>query len=156
MIFKKNPLLVSSFTLLILLSFSLSAQEQRKSTFLGSSLIHMPSTEDVGKNGLDFRFNHRFGNAKSTSYDFFGLDNGANTQLSLDYGLTDRITIGIARTSFQKTYEARGKIRLLTQDSNFPVTISFLEFSVKKRKNNLNFTVLILKPPPVFRVLILN
>lgn len=125
MIFKKNPLLVSSFTLLILLSFSLSAQEQRKSTFLGSSLIHMPSTEDVGKNGLDFRFNHRFGNAKSTSYDFFGLDNGANTQLSLDYGLTDRITIGIARTSFQKTYEARGKIRLLTQDSNFPVTISF-------------------------------
>lgn len=107
MIFKKNPFLISFFLLFILLPFSLSAQEQRKSTFLGSSLIHMPSTEEVGKNGLDFRFNHRFGNAKSTSYDFFGLDNGANTQLSLDYGLTDRITIGIARTSFQKTI--RGK-----------------------------------------------
>ncbi|ALO26963.1 DUF5777 family beta-barrel protein [Leptospira borgpetersenii] len=106
-------------------SVSLSAQEQKKSAFLGSSLIHMPSTEDVGKNGLDFRFNHRFGNAKSASYDFLGLDNGANTQLSLDYGVTDRLTIGIARTSFQKTYEARGKIRLLTQDSSFPVTISF-------------------------------
>ncbi|AOP34822.1 hypothetical protein A0128_13775 [Leptospira tipperaryensis] len=101
------------------------SQEQRKSAFLGTSLIHMPSTEDVGKNGLDFRFNHRFGDAKSTSYDFLGLDNGANTQLSLDYGVTDRITVGIARTSFQKTYEARSKIRLLTQDSSFPVTMSF-------------------------------
>ncbi|RHX79718.1 DUF5777 family beta-barrel protein [Leptospira yasudae] len=110
---------------LFLISVGLSAQEQRKSAFLGSSLIHMPSTEDVGKDGLDFRINHRFGNAKSTSYDFIGLDNGANTQLSLDYGLTDRITIGVARTSFQKTYEARGKVRLLTQDSNFPVTVSF-------------------------------
>lgn len=66
--FKKSPFLIFLF---LLLSFSLSAQEQRKSTFLGSSLIHMPSTEDVGKSSLDFRFNHRFGNAKSTSYDFF-------------------------------------------------------------------------------------
>lgn len=115
------------FSVLLFISFvfSVSAQEQRKSTFLGTSLIHMPSTEDVGKNGLDFRFNHRFGDAKSTSYDFLGLDNGANTQLSLDYGVTDRITLGVARTSFQKTYEARGKVRLLTQDSSFPVTISF-------------------------------
>ncbi|RHX85870.1 hypothetical protein DLM75_19815 [Leptospira stimsonii] len=116
-----------SISVLFLLTFvsPVFSQEQRKSAFLGSSLIHMPSTEDVGKNGLDFRFNHRFGNAKSTSYDFLGLDNGANTQLSLDYGLTDRITVGFARTSFQKTYEARSKVRLLTQDSSFPVTVSF-------------------------------
>ncbi|WP_414467802.1 DUF5777 family beta-barrel protein [Leptospira mtsangambouensis] len=111
---------------LIFLSFvfPVYSQELRKTAFLGTSLIHMPSTEDVGKNGIDFRFNHRFGDAKSTSYDFFGLDQGANTQLSLDYGVTDRITVGIARTSFQKTYEARSKVRLLTQDSDFPLTIS--------------------------------
>ncbi|WP_179099872.1 DUF5777 family beta-barrel protein [Leptospira santarosai] len=119
--FKVNWFLIPLFLSPILLS----AQKREQSAFLGSSLIHMPSTEDVGKNGLDFRFNHRFGNAKSASYDFFGLDNGANTQLSLDYGLTDRVTVGIARTSFQKTYEVRGKIRLLTQDSGFPVTVSF-------------------------------
>ncbi|XDD51920.1 DUF5777 family beta-barrel protein [Leptospira sp. WS92.C1] len=116
---------VCFYFFLIVCSIPLFGQEQRKSAFLGSSLIHMPSTEDVGKQGLDFRFNHRFGNAKSTSYDFLGLDNGANTQFSLDYGVTDRITVGIARTSAQKTYEARTKIRLLTQEGNFPVTISF-------------------------------
>lgn len=123
--FRINFSLIPFLILSTSFSFALFAQEQGRSAFLGSSLIHMPSTEDVGKSGLDFRFNHRFGNAKSASYDFLGLDNGANTQLSLDYGLTDRITIGIARTSFQKTYEARGKIRLITQNSNFPITVSF-------------------------------
>ncbi|EMY62356.1 DUF5777 family beta-barrel protein [Leptospira terpstrae] len=113
-----------SFSFLMFV-FPTLAQEQRKTAFLGSSLIHMPSTEDVGKKSIDFRFNHRFGDAKSTSYDFFGLDNGTNTQLSLDYGITDRISVGIARTSYQKTYEARSKVRLLTQDSDFPLTISF-------------------------------
>lgn len=122
---KKSFRKIFPLLLVCFYSFGLTAQEQRKSAFLGSSLIHMPSTEDVGKQGLDFRINHRFGNAKATSYDFLGLDNGANTQLSLDYGITDRITVGIARTSFQKTYEARGKVRLLTQDSSFPVTVSF-------------------------------
>ncbi|WP_035982810.1 DUF5777 family beta-barrel protein [Leptospira meyeri] len=115
---------ISSIIILSFL-FPVYSQEQRKTAFLGTSLIHMPSTEDVGKNGIDFRFNHRFGDAKSTSYDFFGLDQGANTQLSLDYGITDRITVGLARTSFQKTYEARSKVRLLTQDTDFPLTISF-------------------------------
>ncbi len=138
--FRINFSLIPFLIFLILLtsfSFALSAQERGKSAFLGSSLIHMPSTEDVGKSGLDFRFNHRFGNAKSASYDFLGLDNGANTQLSLDYGLTDRITIGIARTSFQKTYEARGKIRLITQNSNFPITVSFFGvFGQETEKQN--------------------
>lgn len=115
---------ILSLIILMLVS-PIDSQEFRKTAFLGTSLIHMPSTEDVGKNGIDFRFNHRFGDAKSTSYDFFGLDQGANTQLSLDYGITDRISVGLARTSFQKTYEARSKVRLLTQDTDFPLTISF-------------------------------
>jgi hypothetical protein len=57
---------------------------------MGSSLIFMPSTEDIGKKNLVFRINHRFGNAKSGLRDFYGLDEGANTQLGLDYGLTDQ------------------------------------------------------------------
>ncbi|TGL06732.1 hypothetical protein EHQ43_09870 [Leptospira bouyouniensis] len=111
--------------IILLLVSPIDSQEFRKTAFLGTSLIHMPSTEDVGKNGIDFRINHRFGDAKSTFYDFFGLDQGANTQLSLDYGISDRISVGLARTPFQKTYEARSKVRLLTQDSDFPLTISF-------------------------------
>ena len=63
--------------LLVLPATSLFSQARMKSTFMGSSLIHMPNTEDIGKDNLDFRFNHRFGNAKSTSEEFLGLDAGA-------------------------------------------------------------------------------
>jgi hypothetical protein len=84
----------------------------------------MPSTEDVGAKNLVFRFNHRFGNAKSGLDDFYGLDQGANTQLALDYGITDKWMVGIARTSAFKTYELRTKYRIISQDS-FPFTVSF-------------------------------
>ncbi len=94
------------------------------STFMGSSLIHMPSTEAIGKKNLDFRFNHRFNNAKNTLDDFFGFDGGANTQLSLDYGLSDKWSVGIARTSFFKTYELRTKYSLLSENNGSPVSVS--------------------------------
>ena len=83
---------------LLVLSFqSVISQSYTKSSFMGSSLIHIPTTEDLGKDNLDFRFNHRFGNAKSTSDEFLGLDGGANTQLSLDYGFTDKWSAGLTK-----------------------------------------------------------
>ena len=111
--------------ILILAATSLFAQAQPKSAFMGSSLINMPTTEDVGKDNLDFRFNHRFTNGKATSATFGGLDGGANTQLSLDYGITEKWSAGIARTSAFQTYEARTKYRILTQDDSMPFSLSF-------------------------------
>ncbi|GBF48524.1 hypothetical protein LPTSP4_00230 [Leptospira ryugenii] len=87
-------------------------------------MIFMPSTEDIGEKNLVFRFNHRFGNAKSGLDDFYGLDEGANTQLALDYGLSDRWMVGLARTSQFKTWETRTKYRVFSQDSNIPFTLS--------------------------------
>jgi hypothetical protein len=111
--------------LLILSATSLFSDTVIKSTFMGSSLINMPSTEDVGKDNLDFRINHRFGNGKSTSATFAGMDGGANTQLSLDYGFTEKWSAGIARTSAFQTYEAKTKYRVLTQGDSMPFTLSF-------------------------------
>jgi Membrane bound beta barrel domain (DUF5777) len=120
-----NQLIIFFICLAFCAYTQLSAQAQTKSAFMGSSLINMPSTEDVGKDNLDFRFNHRFGNAKSTSSTFAGLDGGANTQLSLDYGLSEKWSVGIARTSAFKTYEARTKYRILTQSDSMPFSLSF-------------------------------
>ncbi len=117
--------LTLSLGIIILSASSLFAEAQTKSTFMGSSLINMPSTEDVGKDNLDFRFNHRFGNGKSTSATFAGLDGGANTQLSLDYGFTEKLSVGIARTSAFQTYEARSKYKILNQNDSMPVSLSF-------------------------------
>ncbi|MCB1144008.1 MAG: hypothetical protein KDK54_17290 [Leptospiraceae bacterium] len=126
--------------LLVLINPSLRSDDFRKSTFMGNSLIHMPSTEDIGKGNLDFRFNHRFSNAKSGFSDFFGLDGGANTQLSLDYGITDRLSVGIARTSFFKTYEGRSKFRLIS-DGDFHIPFNISLFGVLGQETSVqNYT----------------
>ncbi len=78
--------------------------------FIGTSLIHMPTTEQVGGGDLDFHFDHRFGDAKNTLGDFFGFDQGANTRLSLEYGIFDRWSVGIARISAARTYEAQTRL----------------------------------------------
>lgn len=92
--------------------------------FNGPMLIHVPTTEAIGKSILDFRFNHRFGDARRTSYDFFGLDQGANTLMSLDYGITDKWSAGVARITALKTYEVRSKYSIISQSNSFPVSIS--------------------------------
>jgi hypothetical protein len=117
----KNLFLVS--LALILIPFQIFSQTKTNTHFMGSSLIFMPSTEDIGEKNLVFRFNHRFGNAKSGFDEFYGLDQGANTQLALDYGLTDKWMIGVARASQFKTWEVRSKYRLITQDA-FPFTLN--------------------------------
>ncbi|MCB1157836.1 MAG: hypothetical protein H7A25_19525 [Leptospiraceae bacterium] len=86
-------------------------------------MLHLPSATPIQKDIMDFRFNHRFGNAKSTSYDLLGLDQGANIQLSLDYGITDKLSVGFARSSAYKTYEGRSKFTLFEQGS-FPLTLA--------------------------------
>lgn len=111
------------FFIMAFVWFPLYSQSQR-ATFMGSSLIHMPSTEAIGKDNLLFRFNHRFQDAKSGVSTLYGLDGGANVQLSLDYGITDKWSVGIARTSFAKTWETRTKYQI-TEEGKFPVSISF-------------------------------
>ncbi len=127
----KAVIIIILFSYLFILQ-SLFSQSIYSSTFMGSSLIFMPTNEEIGYKNLVFRFNHRFGNAKSGLKDFYGLDEGANTQLSLDYGLTDRWMMGIARTSFQKTTEIRTKYSIL-RDPLFPFQLSF--FGVAGQEN---------------------
>ncbi len=119
----RMKLFLYSTTLLLIFPTFVFSQAKSNTHFMGSSNIFMPSTEDVGKNNLVFRFNHRFGNAKTGFDEFYGLDLGANTQLALDYGITDRLMVGVARTSQNKTWELRSKFRIISQDW-FPFTVS--------------------------------
>ena len=93
------------------------------STFKGLKIINLESTKLVNKRELYFIVAHRFGTVRNGIDDFFGLDQ-AVTQLKFIYGITDGLNVGIARSSFQKTYGAHIKYRLLRQKKNgFPVTI---------------------------------
>lgn len=95
-------------------------------TFKGTRIINGQSVETKGKGELEFIFSHRFGRINSGSYNFWGLDD-AFVRLGLEYGITDRLGIGVGRTSLDKTFDGYLRYKLFKQSSgavNFPVTIT--------------------------------
>jgi hypothetical protein len=97
-------------------------------TFKTTRIVNGQSSENLPANVLDVRISHRFGPVSSGAYNFFGLDN-ATMRLGFDYGITDNFMIGIGHSTYQKTYDAFFKVKLLRQSNgavNMPVTVSFV------------------------------
>lgn len=93
-------------------------------TFKGSRLISGHSVETVKARHLDFLISHRFGRLNSGVNNFWGLDE-SRIRLGLEYGLTNRLTVGIGRSSEQKTIDVFGKYRLLWQQPEaMPVSVT--------------------------------
>jgi len=82
--------------------------------FKGLKVVNFESTKMVSKDELYFVVSHRFGSVETGLKDFFGLDQ-AVTRLNFIYGISDGVNVGVSRSSFQKTYEASLKLRLLRQ-----------------------------------------
>lgn len=82
--------------------------------FKGLKIVNFESTKMISKDELYFVVSHRFGSVKTGFKDFFGLDQ-AVTRLNLIYGVSDGVTVGVSRSSFEKTYEASVKLRLVRQ-----------------------------------------
>ncbi len=97
-------------------------------TFKSTRLITGHSVENIGKGVLDVRILHRFAPLNQGIYNFFGLDY-ASMRLGFDYGFTKNFMMGIGHSTWQKTYDAFFKVRLLRQSSgavNMPFTLSFV------------------------------
>ena len=117
-------------TLLNMLNDSLATHAGREvvtGTFKATQIINTPTVETPGKKGLQFLIMHRFGRLNQGGYELFGLDN-ATIRFGLDYGINDRLAIGIGRSSLEKTYDASFKLKLLRQTKGaVPVTVSLYE-----------------------------
>ena len=96
-----------------------------RSTFKGTRVINGQSIELPSKRTLQFVIEHRFGTINSGAYELWGLDQ-AQMRMSLDYGLCDGLALGVARNSFQKTYEGSMKSKLIKQKvkNGSPVSVS--------------------------------
>jgi hypothetical protein len=97
-------------------------------TFKGTRLINGHSVENPAQGVLQFMIQHRFGRINGGAYELFGLDN-ATIRLGFDYGLTDRLAVGIGRSSFEKVYDGYLKYKLLRQSSGaryMPVSVSLV------------------------------
>jgi hypothetical protein len=96
--------------------------------FKGTHLINGHTVKMHAKGTLQFMISHRFGKVNQGFSEFFGLDQ-ATIRLGLDYALTNYLTIGIGRSSFEKTYDGFAKVRLLQQKKgikNFPFSAVWL------------------------------
>ncbi|WP_347160037.1 DUF5777 family beta-barrel protein [Pontibacter chitinilyticus] len=106
-------------------------------TFKGTRLANGHTVETSGAGELLFLISHRFGTLNSGAYNFFGLDQ-ATIRLGLDYGLTDRLTVGIGRSSLEKTFDGFLKYRLLQQTrqrNGMPITLTlFTSAAIKTLK----------------------
>ena len=102
--------------------------------FKGTRLINGHSVKTRKKGTLDFMISHRFGEINSGAYNFFGLDD-SNIRIGLEYGITDRLYVGFARNSFEKTFDGFGKYRLIRQSSgikNMPFSVTlFSSIAIK-------------------------
>ncbi len=107
--------------------------EKVSATFKSTKLINAHTNETIYKNELDFKVDHRFGDIGGSNgglSQFFGLDNSTDVRIGFEYGLSDRLSIGLARskgaTAVQQLYEGSIKYRLMEQttDDYIPVAIT--------------------------------
>ncbi|MDQ3016050.1 MAG: DUF5777 family beta-barrel protein [Bacteroidota bacterium] len=130
-------------TLFTLIACTLSAQEDEDllsllgedetttyttASFKANRVVNLHSLENTAAGELDVKISHRFGFLNGSFYELFGLDQ-ATIRIGGDYGITDRLMVGIGRSSFEKTYDAFVKFKLLRQSTgkrNTPLTVCLL------------------------------
>jgi len=96
------------------------------STFKGTRILNGHSVENRKDKELEFIISHRFGAINLGFDELFGLDQ-SNIRMALEYGLTDNLTIGLGRSSFEKTFDSFLKYSLFKQKkgaNSFPVAVS--------------------------------
>ncbi len=102
--------------------------EYAAASFKTNRVINLHSLENTSSGVLDAKISHRFGFLNRGVYDLFGLDE-STVRIGLDYGISDLWTIGMGRSSFDKTYDAFIKYKLIRQSSglrNNPITLALL------------------------------
>ncbi len=87
-------------------------------TFKGTRLVNFHTVEVPGKNSLEFRISHHFGDFNSGGYNLWGLDGGASIRLGLEYSKDGRFEIGVGRSSLEKVYDGFLKYKLIRQTLN--------------------------------------
>ena|SRR6056297_203144 len=86
--------------------------------FWANSNIGVSTVRNLSAGNLNSTIAHVFGPVTGGIDRFYGLDDGANTRLGLDYGLTDRFSLGIGRMTFNKVVDLRSKYNIFRQSES--------------------------------------
>jgi len=100
--------------------------EYATATFKTTRVVSGHSIENPANGVLLFTISHHFGRINTGPYEFFGLDN-STIRLGLEYGINNFLSVGVGRSSYQKTFDGFLKAKLFRQSKgvrNFPVSIT--------------------------------
>jgi hypothetical protein len=95
--------------------------------FKSTRVLNGQSIKSMPPGQLDFRISHRFGPVNYGLYEFFGLDQSI-TRFSLEYGIFNRLMVGVGRGTYLKTYDGFAKFTILRQSTGtrvMPVSVLF-------------------------------
>lgn len=112
-----------------LLDAQLENQEEElfaEASFKSTRLISGHSVKNPSKGDLIFLISHRFGRINQGISEFFGLDI-STIRLGFEYGINDRLAVGIGRSSFNKVVDTYFKYKILRQGierGSLPLSLS--------------------------------
>jgi len=96
-------------------------------TFKTTRIVLGQSVENPASGTLQFLIQHDFGAINSGAYNMWGLD-VSTIRLGLEYGINDWLSVGVGRSSFEKTFDGSVKAKILRQSTgakNMPISMSF-------------------------------
>jgi hypothetical protein len=122
-------LLLSAFLAPVFSQEETSAEKSSKPvrfTFGTTILIDNHTVATPYKGGLELEIHHRF-SVIENYHNLFGIYGTANTRIGLNYGITDRIMLGVGTTKDYKLQDIQWKYLILqqTEDYRMPVSISY-------------------------------
>jgi hypothetical protein len=85
-------------------------------------IVNQQTATGPGQGHLEFFIQHRFGDIAQGGYNAFGFDQ-SQIRLGFDYGFGDRLTAGLARSSWGKTSNVYAKFQMfgLNEESRWDV-----------------------------------
>jgi hypothetical protein len=113
--------------------YMVDAQEETKkvdkpvrSPYETAILIDFPTTLTPSKGAMQLLIHHRFGTIENIS-DLYGIYAPSNIKMTLDYGITDNIMVGIATEKNNKMQDIHWKWTILnqTRSGRIPVAVSY-------------------------------
>ena len=104
--------------------------EKTIATFKGSKIVNAQSIETVKAKTFDFSISHRFGNSGTQNgggHALYGLDNVSDVRFGFDFGITDKLTIGVGRSKQKELIDGLLKYKLLSQtkDNHVPISLVY-------------------------------
>jgi len=130
-----NTLKIAAVILLFAFSAQAFAQDEAtgpdrrpvKEVFNSSLLIDQQTNIGPYKGGLELIIHHRFGTMDKGFSDLIGIYASSNIRLGFNYGITERLSIGIGTERYNKFQDIYAKYLIFQQKrTGMPISLSFL------------------------------